>query len=331
MTRLAHRAVVAALLAFAGASCAYAPPAASRPLPSVVWPAPPAAPALRLAAVFPDPGAPAPRRSRLRAVLDFLAGTDGARKREPVLVRPFGIAALPGGSFLVADPDRPAVLRVEADGRHTALSCKGRPWVAPMAVDASPEGSVWVADGGAGEVVRIGGDGACRAIGKGALERPTGLAVLGDRVYVVDPPRHAVVALSLDGTEAGRWGTRGDGDGQLHFPSAIARTAGGTLLVVDALNFRIARFSPEGRWLGAFGDVARPKGVAVDAAGRIYVSDAQRDLVLRFTPEGVLEAELGAGGGDPGHFTLPAGVSSAGGRLLVADSHNQRVQVFEIL
>lgn len=330
MRQLHHRAVVVAF-AVAGTACAHRPPAPSQPLATVVWPAPPAEPRIRLAAISPDPAAPPPRRSFFRAALDMLAGVDrSARTADALLVRPFGVTASPDGSFLVADPDRPGVLRFRPDGGHEFLACHGRPWVAPMAAVPGMAGEIWIADGGAGEIVRFEG-GSCRALGASALERPTGIAVLEGQLLVVDPPRHAVVVLSPEGEELGRWGSRGDGDGQLHFPTAIARAPDGSVLVVDALNFRIARFSQDGRWRGAFGEVARPKGIAVDGEGRVYVSDAQRDLVLRFTPDGVLEAELGGGGGEAGYFTLPAGLSSARGRLYVADSHNQRIQVFEIL
>lgn len=328
--------LLAALLA---ASCAHAPRAPAR-LPDVAWPEAPDAPRVRLAALFPDPSAPPPARSRLRALLDLVAGVDEAdRARPEPLARPFGVAAFPDGSFAIADPDGPAVLRVAPGGAAAArLACKDREWAAPMSVAAAPDGALWIADGGAGEVVRIAADGSCRAIGAGALERPTGVAVEADRVLVVDPPAHQVVALSPDGAVLARIGALGDGAGQLHFPTAIARAPDGSLLVVDALNFRIARFAADGTWLGAFGaageaegDLARPKGIAVGEDGRIYVSDAQRDAVLVYSPAGAFEAALGRGGDEPGRLTMPAGVAVEGRRLFVADSQNHRVQVFEIL
>ncbi|HEY6100536.1 MAG TPA: hypothetical protein VIW03_13960, partial [Anaeromyxobacter sp.] len=327
------------LSVLAAAACAHAPAPAAR-LPDVVWPEPPDAPRVRLAALFPDPSAPAPARSVFRTILDVIAGVDEAdRRREAAwLARPFGIAALDGGAFAVADPDGPAVLRVPPGGAPARVTCAGREWAAPMSAAAASDGALWIADGGAGELVRIAPDGSCRAIGGGVLERPTGLVVEAGRVLVVDPPRHQVVALALDGTVLARFGTRGDGAGQLHFPSAIARAHDGSLLVVDALNFRIARFAPDGEWLGAFGTagdsaglLSRPKGIAVDGAGRIYVSDAQRDLVLVYSPAGLFEVALARGGEDPGQLTMPAGVAIVDRRLYVADSQNHRVQVFEIL
>ena len=316
-------------------ACVHAHP--RRPLPAVTWPSPPTEARVRLVGLFPDPDAPAPRRPTWRVVLDALAGRD-AREEAPWLARPFGVTGLPGGAWLVLDPDAPAVLRVAPDGAATRLACAGRAWRAPMAAAQAPDGSLWVADGGAGEVVRIAPDGTCGAFGAGTLERPTGVAISGGRVFVADPPRHTVAVLSARGEIEERIGTRGEGDAELNFPTAVATDRDGNLLVVDALNFRIARFSPDGRWLGAFGEagdeggaLARPKGVAVDDAGRIYVSDAQRDRVLVFSPAGSFEAALGASGTDPGLLMMPAGLAVAGARLCVADTQNHRIQVFEIL
>jgi DNA-binding beta-propeller fold protein YncE len=319
------------------ASCAHAPPRPSA-LPEVVWPTPPAAARVRLAALLPDPGAPAPRRSLWRAVVHLLAGTDPDERPTSWLERPFGVAAAADGSFVVADPDGPAVLRVDPGGAVARVTCRALEWEAPMAAALAPDGAVYVADAGRAAIVRVDAAGACRVLGAGVLERPTGIAVGADRLFVVDPPRHRITVLSLEGEILARWGARGTGPGELNFPTGIARAADGTLLVVDALNFRVARFSPEGRWLAAFGEagdtggaLARPKAIAVDEAGRIYVSDAQRDLVLVYGPEGNFDYALGTGGSEPGALALPAGVAAAGGRLYVADSHNHRVQVFRIL
>jgi DNA-binding beta-propeller fold protein YncE len=337
MVERAHRGIVLALAVASASACAHAQP---RPPPAeVVWPEAPAAPRVRLAAEYPDPDAPPPKRSWWRVVLDAVAGvSDEDRRREGQLARPFGVAVLANGDVIVADPDAPGVVRYRPDRTVAQVGCRELDWAAPMAVAAAPDGALWVADGAAGVLVRVAPDGACRALGAGILERPTGLALDGDRIVVADPPRHQVVVLSLDGRELGRWGTLGEGDGELHFPSAVARAHDGSFLVVDALNFRVARFGPDGTWRDAFGFAgdggaafSRPKGIAVDEAGRLYVTDAQRDAVLVFAADGTFDVALGATGRDRGRLSLPAGVAVKGGRIFVADSHNHRVQVFELL
>lgn len=332
MPRFRQTALAIALLATA-TSCAHAAP--RPPREEVLWPAPPAAPRARLAFMFPDPEAPGPRRSFWRRVADAVIGRD-PEAPERWLARPFGVA-VSGGTLYVADPDAPSVLRI--DGLAAVrIVCRDLEWSAPMGIAIADDGSLYVADGGSATIVVVQPSGACRAIGAGMLERPVALALDGERILVADPPRHQVVVLSRAGEVLARWGRRGSADGEFHFPTGVARAPDGTLLVVDALNFRVARLSGDGAWLGAFGvpgetggDLARPKAVATDAAGRMYVSDAQRDVVLVFGRDGGFSHAIGASGARPGWLASPAGVAVEARRVVVADSMNGRIQVFEIV
>ncbi len=318
------------LLALAASGCATSGPRPA-PAPDVTWPAAPAQPRVRLVATLPAPV----QVSRWRRVLDAIVGLESGPARGAPLERPFGVAVGPGGDVIVADPDLAGVFRL-GEGRPTPIACRGREWDTPMALAVARDGALLVADSGAAEIVRVAPDGACTTIGAGELERPTGVAAGSERIYVADPPRHEVVAFSPGGVV--RLGRRGEGEGEFAFPTAAATAPDGTLLVVDALNFRIVRLSAGGAWMASFGTpgdeggaFARPKGIAVDGDGRVYVSDAQRDLVLVFGHDGSFEYSIGGTGSAPGWFTHPAGLAVAGGRLYVADSHNRRIQVFEIL
>jgi sugar lactone lactonase YvrE len=335
MTSAALRATVACAL-LASAACTGAPPV-RRALPEVAWPEPPAAPRVRLAAVHPDPEAPPAKRSFWRAALEVVAGLDRRADGSATFVRPFGVAVEPGGSLVVTDPDAQRVVRIAPSGALSDLGCRKAAWGAPLGVARAADGTLYVADGAAATIVRW-TPGGCAVLGAGAFERPAGVAVGGNRLYVVDTPRHEVVVLSLSGEVMARWGGRGDGQGRLSFPTGVAVAPDGAILVVDALNFRVARFSPEGRWLGSFGargdtggDLARPKAIAADEDGVLYVSDAQRGQVLVFSAAGAFDAALGEPGEEAGRFVLPAGVGAASGKLYVADSQNHRVQVFDIL
>lgn len=336
MARLTHRALAAALLI--ACACAHQPPAPPAKSADAVWPMPPAKPELRLARVWTSSLAPK-KRSLPRRVFDAIVGLDPANEPAREAPRhPVSVALLASGELYVADPDAPGVFRVELDGDFSPVRCTGRTWVSPTALAFAFGGMLVVADAGAGAVILVGDRGSCTSIGAGMLERPTGIASAGDLLYVVDPPRHAVVAFSRDGSIRYRFGERGTGDGQLSFPTAIATANGGELLVADTLNFRVGRFSSDGHWLGAFGSpgdaggsFARPKGVAVANDGRIFVTDAQRDTVIVFAPDGAFLFSIGTTGDGPGYFRSPAGVAIAGSRLAVADSLNGRVQIFEFL
>lgn len=253
------------------------------------------------------------------------------------LARPFGIA-VSGGALIVADPDAPGVFRLAAEGPPQPIACRNRDWTAPMAVAAGDDGTLFVADGGAPAVVRVEPGGACAALGEADLERPTGVALSGGRLFVVDPPRHQVVVLSTAGRVLRRFGEAGEAPGQLYYPAGIAADADGSLLVVDSLNFRICRFTPEGALVEAFGErgdedgrLARPKAVAAGPRGTILVTDAQRGLVLAFTRQGGFDFAFGEPGKEPGQLDLPSGIAVDGERVYVASSLNHRIEEYQLL
>jgi sugar lactone lactonase YvrE len=330
------RLVVAALGAAAGvAACAHAPAAAR---PDALYPPPPAPALARYLDAIPG-GAFAPStRSALRRFAEAVAGVDAAQ--EPALFDlPFGLATGPGDQLVVADPDRPQVLRLDL-GRNEArpVICAEHAWVAPVAATFDPAGLLLVADAGAALLVRIDPAGTCALLGRGELERPTGVAALGERIYAADPPRHTVLVLSRDGAVLARLGDGETSEGSLHFPSALAVTPAGDLLVVDTLNFRVVRFAADGRFLGTFGSadqaeggLARPKAVAVDGLGRAFVSDAELGVVVVYDATGRYLFSLGAPGDGPTDLSIPGGLAVRGRSLYVADGPHRRIQVYELL
>jgi DNA-binding beta-propeller fold protein YncE len=260
-----------------------------------------------------------------------VTGRDEARP-SPFPALPFGVTGLPDGSWVVADPEAPGVVRLRDDGGEEPLDCPGTPWIAPMGV-AAAAGRLFVSDGGAGHVLGLDLRGGCLVLAAG-FERPVALAASAQRLYVVDAPRHEVVVLSLAGERLALLGQ----DGVLHFPSGAALAPDGSVLVVDSLGFRVVRFGPDGAVAGVvggreagLGGLGRPKGVAADGAGNVYVSDAAADLVAVFDAGGAFQFAFGGPGAEPGRFAMPAGLAVSGHRLVVADARNRRVQVFELL
>jgi sugar lactone lactonase YvrE len=335
-TAMARKFFAATLLAIS--ACAHAPPAPPTPVIAArVWPDAPASPLIRYVGAFPGADRPGPKPSVWTQIWETILGINERPKSGPVFARPFGVAAS-GDRFLVADPDAKQVLEIDwRKNELRKLECPDRPWAMPMALAVAQDGTVWVADGSGGVLVHV-GEKKCDLVGAGHLERPTGVVLAEGHVYAVDPPKHAVVAFSLEGQELLRFGARGDESGQFNYPTALTLGAPGELLVVDALNFRIARFSTDGRFLGSFGEAGdgngafgRPKAVAMDPSGRLYVSDAQNDVVIGYDVGGRYRLAFGGTGDAPGGLTMPAGLAVAGERLFVADSQNHRVQIYELL
>jgi DNA-binding beta-propeller fold protein YncE len=245
------------------------------------------------------------------------------------LVRPVGLATLDGRRFAVADPDSPGLF-LAGNGALERLECPGLPWSAPLAVAYAPGGALLVADAGAGRVVRL-ESGTCRVELEG-LERPVGVAISAGRAFAVDGPRHEVVAAGAPGTPALHFGAE-----VLASPVAIAADADGNLLVADALEARVVRFTADGRVLATVGGRApeaggllRPKAVAAGPGGRVLVLEASQDRVAVFSADGLLLAYLGEPGAGPGHFSQATGLAVAAPWLAVVEAGG-RIQIFELV
>ena len=130
------------------------------------------------------------------------------------------------------------------------------------------------------------------------------------------------------------------------FESAHSVTidAQGFLWVTDSAAHVVHKFSPDGRLLmtlgkkGVAGDNAsrdlfnQPNHVAVAPGGDIYVSDGYVNArVVHFSAKGQFVRIIGGvKGSAPGQLQLPHGVAlDSRGRILVNDSDNQRVSVFD--
>jgi sugar lactone lactonase YvrE len=130
------------------------------------------------------------------------------------------------------------------------------------------------------------------------------------------------------------------------FESAHSVTidAQGFLWVTDSAAHVVSKFSPDGRSLMTLGEKGvagdntsralfnQPNHVAIAPNGDIYVSDGYVNArVVHFSSRGQFIRIIGGvKGSQPGQLQLPHGVAlDSRGRILVNDSDNQRVSVFD--
>jgi len=225
--------------------------------------------------------------NRIRAVvngmLTTVAGTgtpgfggDGDGAQIAQLNRPAGVAALPGGGYLIADTGNNRIRRVSASGIITTVAGTGPAAFtgdgslatqaalnAPSDVAPLTGGGYLIADTGNNRIRRVtvggtittvvgagpagfGGDGG--PAGKAVLNAPEGVAVLADgSIAIADSNGERVRLVAVDGTirtlaGTGVAGFSGDGGdpelAQLSHPRAVAQD-GTRLLIADAFNNRI--------------------------------------------------------------------------------------------
>jgi DNA-binding beta-propeller fold protein YncE len=156
--------------------------------------------------------------------------------------------------------------------------------------------------------------------GRGKLNYPAGLAVLGGLAYVVETGNHRVQVFDGNVASVGTFG-----ESELLYPGAIA-AGKDEIFVADSRHARIVVYTPSGlfkRVLGA-GTLSAPRGMQVVDGGGLLVADPGLRKVLKLGPDGSVQAELGA------NWVLPWDVASDGSYVYVADVSTSELAVLSL-
>lgn len=179
----------------------------------------------------------------------------------------------------------------------------------------------------------------------GQFNAPRGIAVAADgSIYVADSRNNRIQHFSADGEWLNSWGTFASVDageapgGTFNEPWGIAIGPDGSVYVADTWNYRIQKFSADGKFITMWGHVGQgdtpdafwgPRGLAVDANGRVYVTDTGNKRVVVFDSNGKSITQFGTYGMNEGELDEPVGLAlDEAGNVYVADTWNQRIQVF---
>ena len=173
----------------------------------------------------------------------------------------------------------------------------------------------------------------------GGMLEPRGVAPApGGLFYVADKGHDRIVVVNALGAIVRSIGSSGDGDGELTAPSDVAVDAArDRIYVADEGNRRLAIFTMSGaavaNWRVAGPDQAfAPHAVAVSAAsGDVYVvSRLPWGRIERFASDGSWLDGWGRIGGGAREYRSPEDIAvHSDGRVLVADTLNNRVQVLD--
>jgi len=313
-----------------------------------VWPGPPEIPRFRYVGqlIGQDNFAPEDGGKRDGGVqlLQWLVGVFGHDEEKIMLKRPqTGMVGSDGRVYVTDIADHSVLVFDQAAGRLLVWNqaTENRGFVTPIGIAEGRDGEVLVADAELGRVFRLDRDGnPVGSFGKDVLERPTGLArdPQRGRIYVADTRAHDVKVFDDDGRLQEVFGHRGEGEGELNFPTHLAY-AGDKLYVTDGMNARVQVFDLQGRVIASvgrrglyYGNMTRPKGVTVDTKGNIYVVESFYDNLLVFNNEGDFLMPIGGTGKEIGQFYLPSGAwSDSSNRIYVADMFNGRVVIFQLI
>jgi hypothetical protein len=226
----------------------------------------------------------------------------------------------------------------------------------PVAVAVGPNDYVYVADRANHRVQYFKPDGGF--LGKwgsygaanGSFKNPWGIAVSADgKVYVADSTNDRVQYFTSAGSFLGKWGTSGSGNGQFRDPRGVGVAPNNFVYVTDVGNNRVQYFTATGSFRGTWGSPGvtegkfdLPSGIAYSASAGpqtdiILVADTGNNRIQFFNTTGSFFGTWGQVGSAVGSFNYPLGLGVApqtvpfnrGGAVYVADTRNNRVQVFK--
>lgn len=309
-------ALLVALVTLAG--CVGAPVKQEAPAKkeAVFYPRPPDPPRIQHLATYASASDLESPESE-NALKTFLLGEE---KAEIGLSRPYGVAMF-DGKIYVADSRAPglAIFDLKAKKFSIVAGAGSGRMQRPINVTIDTDGTKYVTDSGRNQILVFSrNDTYITAYGEKDGFKPIDTAIVGDRLYVVDIGHHEVQVLNkTTGKLLFKFGRAGGPTGgpDLHQPTNLAIGIEGDIYVVETGNFRVTRYTPEGKFVRHYGEpgqapgqFARPKGIAIDRAGRMYVGDAAFQNVQMFDKEGRLLMAFGQPDNAPG-LNLPAGVA----------------------
>jgi len=305
--------IVVTLAAALLAGCAALPSPEPQPDGQAFYPALPAPPRiqhLRTLTGERDLGA------ATTGLAKFVLGDESSARQ---LLQPYGVGMY-AGKLYVVDTRVPGLAVFDLAQQRFELiagGANGR-MKRPINITIDTDGTKYVTDTGRNQVLVFDrGDRFVEAFGAEEQFKPVHTAISGDRLYVVDIQHHEVQVLNKHtGKFLFKFGGAGSKPGELFHPTNIAIGPDGDVYVVETSNFRVQRFTADGKPVRMYGDIgsergsfSRPKGIALDRKGRIYVGDSAFENVQIFDGEGRLLLFFGQPGANVPGLNLPAGIA----------------------
>ncbi|MDM8535973.1 6-bladed beta-propeller [Desulfobacterales bacterium HSG17] len=161
-------------------------------------------------------------------------------------------------------------------------------------------------------------------------------------IYAADKDNSCIYVFDSEGSVIGKWGEKGEGNGEFLFPSGIATDNNGIFFISDTERNCIQKFNvkyisnklsvefvkkwgTKGKENGQFD---YPFGLEF-YNGYLYAVDMRNDRIQKFDLQGNFIDKWGTEGSKDGEFYAPAGITvDKNGHLYVADQGKARIQKF---
>ena len=172
---------------------------------------------------------------------------------------------------------------------------------------------------------------------KGEIPESPNLIAVNSKgtIAVSDDEEHCILMFDEDGNVVGKFGSYGEGPGQLTYPAGLTFLNDVELLVVDDGNNRIQQFNVQtGNLVKSFGKTGTgdgkflaPEGIFINDEGHIIVTDCSNNRIQVLDKDGKFMFTFGDHG--PGELNQPSGCIYHKNKFIVSDSKNHCLKVFD--
>lgn len=268
-------------------------------------------------------------------ILKFLFGGDD---RQHWLIQPVGIT-VDDGLIYIADPGCGCVhvLNLPKNDYEFIDRIDNIKFISPVGVALDRKKRLFITDSQLNKVFII--EGINKFVGeiKYDFQRPTGITIRHDKIFIVETGSHKILVFDLKGNYLYSLGERGNGEGEFNFPVSIA--VNNFIYIVDAMNHRIQVLDLDGKYKFSFGKIGNmagnftnPKSIAFDSDENLYVTDALMDNFQIFNQKGELLLVVGSKGSGDGEYLGPSGIYiDKNDKIYVVDALNRRLQILKYL
>ena len=170
--------------------------------------------------------------------------------------------------------------------------------------------------------------------GDGQFNQPIGITVDvnesgGREVYVTDYNNHRVQVFDENGTFLRKFGTYGNGDGQLNYANGVSIGPDGKVYLSSKHSNKLQVFSKDGNFSHSISTSGYPYKVDF-YQNMIAVAQADHHRFQLIDLNGTSLGDFGSHGTEPGQLRHPKGLAfDSEGKLHVCEQDGHRVQVFE--
>jgi len=260
--------------------------------------------------------------------------------QEVKLKQPQGVACRKNNLLIVADTGNARLVRYtfkDSPAESTAREISVPQLKYPQQIAMNSKSEIFVLDGRQRRIIRITADGKFNGyIDPQNTPAPSAYAPISfhidkdDNLYILDIFSEQVIGL----------GPRGETRKRIKFPKKygffldLTVDNRGRVLLLDCVDARVysatansARFSAITEGLKAY--MRFPAGLTTDRQGRIYLVDRNGSKIIILARDGTLLGRLSARGWKEGLLSYPSQMCiNDRGEIFVADTNNNRVQVF---